>query len=310
LIRYLARRALHAVPVLFGISLISFFLIHLVPGDPVRTMLGENATQSSVDALRVQYGLDQPLWQQYIHFLTHAVRLDFGQSIPLHEPVRDLILARVGTTALLVSFATVISLFVVFPLALIAAVNANRLPDQVIRVLMMIAFAMPGFWLALLLIVVFSLKLQLFPTSGLGDPVLPLIASLTLPAVTLAFHLAPMQTRTLRASLIENLRADHVEAARARGLSETRVLLRHVLRASLVATVTIIGINLGFLLGGAVVAEAVFAIPGLGSLLVNAVAARDFPTIQGVTMVFAVGVVLISIAIDLLNAALDPRIRL
>lgn len=273
-------------------------------------MLGERASESSVAALRHQYGLDQPVLQQYLVFLVHAIRLDFGQSIALHAPVRDVILARVGPTVFLVLFATAISLVLVLPLAVTSAVNANRLPDQVIRVLMMIAFAMPGFWLALLLIIVFSLKLGWFPTSGLGDPLLPLIASLTLPALTLAFHLAPMQTRTLRASVIENLKADHVEAARARGLSETRVLVRHVLRTSLVATVTIVGINLGFLLGGAVVAEAVFAIPGLGSLLVSAVSARDFPVIQGVTMVFGVGVILISVAIDLLNAALDPRIRL
>jgi peptide/nickel transport system permease protein len=273
-------------------------------------MLGDRATEASVATMRAQLGLDEPLPVQYFTFLTNAMRFDFGHSIALHAPVRDVILARLGPTILLVLYATAMSLILVLPLAVTSAVKANRLPDQVIRVLMMIAFAMPGFWLALLLIIVFSLKLRLFPTSGLGDPVLPLIASLTLPALTLAFHLAPMQTRTLRASLIENLRADHVEAARARGLSERRVLIRHVLRSSLVATVTIVGINLGFLLGGAVVAEAVFAIPGLGSLLVNAVAARDFPLIQGVTLVFGAGVILISIVIDLVSAALDPRVRL
>jgi peptide/nickel transport system permease protein len=192
----------------------------------------------------------------------------------------------------------------------ISAVKADRLPDHLIRILMMAAFAMPAFWVALMLVMVFSLGLRLFPTSGLGDGLLPLVASLTLPALALAFHLVPMQARTLRASVIETLSADHVAAARARGLSETRVLLRHVVRNSLIVTVTMIGVNLGFLLGGAVVVETVFAIPGLGSLLVNAVAARDFPVIEAITLVFGFAVVVISLAIDLVHAALDPRIRL
>jgi peptide/nickel transport system permease protein len=308
--RYLARRALHAVPVLFAISLVAFLLVHLVPGDPIRVMLGERATQDAVASLRAQFGLDQPLPLQYLQFVANAVRLDFGVSIALHSPVRDIILERLGPTFIVVVYATAMSFVLVFPLAIISAVKADRPPDHVIRVVMMAAFAMPAFWVGLMLVMVFSLGLGLFPTSGLGEGFLPLMVSLTLPALTLAFHLAPMQTRTLRASVIENLNADHVVAARARGLSEPRILMRHVVRNSLIATVTMIGVNLGFLLGGAVVVETVFAIPGLGSLLVNAVAARDFPVIEAVTMVFGFAVVLISLGIDLVHAALDPRIRL
>jgi len=308
--RYLARRAMHAVPVLLGISLIGFLLIRLVPGDPIRVMLGIHATPEAVEALRSRFGLDQPLPIQYLAFVANAVRLDFGDSIALHTTVRSLIFQRIGITFALVAYATTISLALAIPLAVISAARANRLPDHAVRLVTMVTFAMPAFWVGLLLIMVFSLALGLFPTSGLGEGILPFLWSLTLPAVTIGLYLSPVLIRTLRASMIESLSAEFVEAARARGLSERRVLLRHVLRTSLVTTVAIVGVNVGFLLSGAVVVETVFAIPGLGSLLVGAVAGRDFAVIQGVILVFGLAVIVISLFTDLVNAAIDPRIRL
>ncbi len=309
MIRYLALRVLQAVPVLIGISIISFILIRLVPGDPILTMLGPRASEASIAILRARYGLDQPLPVQYIGFLGGVAQLDLGDSMALHRPVAWLIATRAGPTFLLIFYATTISFLVALPLAVYSAVKANRLPDQTIRVVMMVTFAMPAFWLGLILILVFSLKLHWFPASGLGEGVLPLIWSLTLPAITIGLYLAPVLIRTLRSSMIESLNADHVEAARARGLSEGVILRRHVLRTSLIATVTIVGVNLGFLISGSVVVENVFAIPGLGSLLVNAVSTRDFPLIQGIALFLGVAVVALSLATDLVNVMIDPRIR-
>ncbi len=309
MIRYLVRRALHAVPVLFGISLVAFLLIRLVPGDPIRIMLGIRATDASVAALRAHFGLDQPLPVQYLTFLSNVLHFDFGESIAFHTSVRSLILARLGPTVCLIGYATVISIIMAVPLATLSAVKANRVPDHLIRFVMMISFAMPAFWLGLILILVFSVQLALFPTSGLGKGPLPFIWSLTLPALTVGLYLGPVLIRTLRAGMIESLRADYVEAARARGLSELRVLRRYVLRTSLITTVTIVGVNLGFLISGAVVVENVFAIPGVGSLMVTAVGARDFPVIEALVLLFGAAVVVVSLLTDLTNAALDPRIR-
>jgi peptide/nickel transport system permease protein len=309
MIRYLVRRGLQAIPVLIGISLVTFFLIRLVPGDPIRTMLGPRATEDAVAILRLRYGLDQPLPVQYLGFLSGVAHLDLGDSIALHRPVVSLIGSRMWPTVLLIGYATIISFIVAVPLATYSAVKANRLPDQSIRLVMMITFAMPAFWLGLILILVFSLNLQLFPASGLGEGFLPLMWSLTLPAITIGLYLAPVLIRTLRASMVESLKADYVEAARARGLSEGLILRRHVLRTSLIATVTIVGVNLGFLISGSVIVENVFAIPGLGSLLVNAVATRDFPLIQGVALFLGVAVVVLSLATDVANVMIDPRIR-
>jgi peptide/nickel transport system permease protein len=310
MIRYLARRLLYAVPILIGISFVAFFLIHLIPGDPIAAMLGDRYTESAGQTLRKQFGLDEPLPLQYLSFLAKAVQLDFGQSIQQRTEVRNLILTRMGVTLILAAYALTVALVLAIPLAIWSAVKANRLPDHVVRVSMMVAFAMPSFWLGLLLILVFSLQLGWFPTSGLAPPVLPLIWSLTLPAVTLGLSLSPVFTRTLRSSLIENLNADHVMAARARGLSETRVMFRYVMRPSLIALVTLIGFFVGALLSGSVVVETVFAIPGVGSLLVNAVLLRDFPVIEALALLFGVVTVVCILITDLANAALDPRIRL
>ena len=299
------------MPVLFGISLVAFLLIHFVPGDPVRVMLGNRASDAQVAVLRARLGLDQPLPEQYVMFLWNAVRLDFGDSVALKAPINGLILGRAIPTLVLVVYSTLISLVVAVPLAILSAVKANRPPDHAIRVVMMITFAMPAFWLGLLLILVFALNLGWFPVSGLGKGLVPFIWSLTLPSVAIALGFAPIIIRTMRGSMLASMGADYAEAARARGLSEARVLVGDTCSVPRsIATVTIVGVNVGFLLGGAVVIEKVFAIPGLGSLLVDSVAARDFPVVVALTVVFGVGVIVVNLLTDLANAAVDPRIRL
>jgi peptide/nickel transport system permease protein len=307
---FIAKRLIQAIPVLFIISLFSFSIIHLVPGDPVRVMLGSRASAEAIATLRGQLGLDQPLTAQYIDFIRGAVHLDFGQSLFLRAPVGPIAIERAKNSAGLLIYAIIISLLIAVPLAMLAAIRRNRPQDHLVRIFTTVTFAMPAFWTALLLVLIFSLRLKIFPTSGLGQGFPDHLLSLTLPALTVGFYLAPVLLRSLRSSLIETLSAEFVEAARARGLSENRVLFKHVLRNSLIAMITILGVNIGFLISGAVVVENVFAIPGLGSLLVTSIVSRDYPVIIALTLIFGVAVVLVNLLVDLSYAVLDPRIRL
>lgn len=308
--KYVGLRLLQAIPVLLGITVASFFLIHLVPGDPARIQLGPRATAAAVHQLDGQLGLDRPLLRQYVSFLTGAIHLSFGESLALHQSVGGLIGSRVGITALLVAYSVIASLLLTIPFAVLAAIRRDRAADHVIRVVGMTLFVMPLFWLGLLLALVFGLELGLFPTEGYAHGALGALHSLTLPALTLALVMAPMFLRSLRASIIQTLESGFVEAARARGFSERRVMFGHVLRNASSSTVTLVGLTMGWLVSGAVVVENVFAIPGLGTLLVSSVSARDFPTIQGLVVVLALSVVVINLLTDLVYAAIDPRVRL
>lgn len=307
---YISRRLVQAIPVLIAVTLIAFSLIHLVPGDPARVMLGARATEETVALLREQLGLNKPLATQYINFVLNAVRLEFGNSLFLRAPVGPIIVDRASNSVSLLLYSIVVSLLIAVPLAMLSAVRRNRPEDHMVRLFTTITFAMPAFWTALILVLIFSLRLGLFPTSGLGQGFPNLVLSLTLPAVTVGFYLAPVLLRSLRASLIETLSAEFIEAVRARGLSERRVLFKHVLRNSLIAMITVLGVNIGFLISGAVVVENVFAIPGLGSLMVTSIVARDYPVVIALTLVFGVAVVFVNLLVDLSYAILDPRIRL
>jgi peptide/nickel transport system permease protein len=310
LIQYVARRVLHAVPVILGVTLVSFLLIRLIPGDPIAVSLGgTRATTESITYWREFYGLDDPLPVQYVTFLTRVAALDLGQSIQLRQPVSLLIGTRLGPTIALVLYSVVISIVFMFPLALLSAANVNRWPDNLIKYGSMVTFAMPAFWTALLLVQVFSLRAGWFPASGLREGPIGLVWSLTLPATTIALYLSPALIRTLRATMVSLLSADHVEAARARGLPEARVLRRYVLRNSLTATITLIGLNIGFLIGGSIIVENVFALPGIGQLLVNAVAKRDFPVVQACVLLIGIWIVLVNLVVDVVNGYLDPRVR-
>lgn len=309
LIAFAGRRLAQAIPVLLIITVAAFSVIHLVPGDPARVMLGSRATDEAVQVLREQLGLDKPLVTQYLDFLKAAMRLDFGDSLFQRTAIGPIVAARAVHSLALVAYAVLISLVIAVPLALLSAIRRNLLADHVVRALTTLAFCMPSFWTALLLVLLFSIHLKFFPTSGLGDSPLAYLASLTLPAVSIGLYLTPILLRSLRASLIQTLGAEFVEAARARGFGEARILFKHVLRNSLIAMLTILGINVGFLISGAVIVENVFSIPGLGSLMVAAIVQRDYPVIVALTLVFGVVVVAANFLVDLSYALLDPRIR-
>jgi peptide/nickel transport system permease protein len=310
MLKYVGIRFLQSLPVLLCITVASFILIHLVPGDPARLELGPHASLSQVAALKRQLGLDRPLIDQYLTFLGGAVRLHFGESFTYHQSVGSLIGSHTSSTVLLTIYGMVISLLLTVPLAVITAVRREGTFDHSVRIVSMTFFVMPMFWLGLLLSLIFGLELGWLPTSGYGHGFVGVIRSLTLPALTLGLVTAPLFLRSLRASIIHTLDAGFVEAARARGFSERRVLMRHVLRNASISTVTLVGLTIGGLVSGTVIIENVFAIPGLGTLLVSSVSERDFPLVQGLVVILAAAVVLINLATDLTYAAVDPRVRL
>jgi peptide/nickel transport system permease protein len=307
---YLARRGLHAVLVLFIVTFVAFILIHLVPGDPVRIMLGAHAPPSAVAQVRRQLGLDRSLLAQFGSFLEGIPRGDLGTSISLQRPVRDVVGPRIWPSIFLLVYGTVISLLVAVPLGVFSALYRNRPADHTIRIVATVGLAMPSFWFGLLLVEVFSLHLGWLPVSGYGSGFFGHLESLTLPAITVGIYLAPLIIRTLRSSLIETLSSEFVTSARARGFRESRVVGKHALRNAMIATITILAINIGYLISGSVVIENVFAIPGLGSLLVSSIQMRDFPTISGLTLIFGVLVILVNLLADLSYAVVDPRIRI
>lgn len=308
LLGYLARRLIQMVPVLLGITLIAFIFIKLLPGDPLTIMTGGKATPEQVEKMRHSLGLDKPLPVQYGLFLINAVKGDLGNSITKKAPVSQIVGERIPVTLFLIAYGTVIGLLITFPLAIISAMNADRRIDHTIRIGGMLFFGMPSFWLGLLLMLLFGLKLTWFPISGWGEGFVGHLHSLFLPALVTGLALSPMWTQSLRSSILDILQADYIEVARAKGLSPTRVVLKHVLRNALIPTITIIAVNLGWLMGGEVILETVFSIPGLGLLLIQSVFTRDYPTIQALTLWFGVIVLVVNLVADLSYAIIDPRI--
>ena len=308
LFAFLRRRVIQMLPVLFGISLITFYMIHLIPGDPARNMLGPRATPERVAELRRALGLDEPLTTQYVTFLGGIVRGDLGTSLYYRQAVGPLVLERLPATIFLIVFAALLALLLAIPLGIVAAVRRNSWIDQVIRTVSLVTLAMPAFWLGVLFILFFGLRLEWFPIGGYGETFPERVHSLFLPALTIALAMAPILIRSLRSSMAGNLRSQYATTARAKGLSERTVITGHVLRPSLISTITVLAVNLGFLIGSTVIIETVFAIPGLGFLMVSSIQARDYPVIQAVTLVLAVLVVLINLLADLAYALLDPRV--
>jgi peptide/nickel transport system permease protein len=310
MLKYVGLRLLQAIPVLVGITIVSFLLIHLVPGDPARIQLGPHATAAQVAALKRTMGLDRPLIDQYGTFLKNAITLNFGQSLALHQSVGSVIRSKVGVTALLMLYSFVLCGLLTISFGVFAAVKRDRAADHAIRTVGMVLFVMPMFWLGLILILIFGLDLGWFPVGGYESGLIGTIHSLTLPALALSLGLVPLFVRTLRASVIQTLDGGFVEAARARGFSERRVLFRHVLRNASISTVTLMGLTIGAMLSWTVLVENVFSIPGIGTQLVASVSARDFTMVQGLVVLLATAVVLINLLTDLAYAVIDPRVRL
>ncbi|HEY4277154.1 MAG TPA: ABC transporter permease [Conexibacter sp.] len=307
---YLLRRLAQSLVVLFGLAVVTFLIIHLVPGDPVQQMLGARATPHTVATVRLQLGLDRPLLAQFGSFVGDTVTGRFGDSITQSAPVGQLIGQRIAPSALLIAYGMLIALVIGVPLAIVAALRPNGFADNLIRVATTFSFAMPTFWLGLMLALLLGLELHVFPVSGYSGGIGGVLRTLTLPALTLGLSLSAIVVRTLRSSLLEVLQTEYIDAARARGLSERRVIGKHAMRNAVMGTITVLSVNLGFLIGGTVVIESVFQIPGLGSLLVQSVEHRDYQLVQTLALLAGATVVLVSLATDFLQAAIDPRIRL
>lgn len=301
--RYLASRLLQALVVLFGVSVAVFSLSHL-SGDPVVLMVGPTATAADIEALRVSMGLDRPILAQYASFVLGLLRGDFGTSLWQHQPALGLVLDRVPHTLQLAGAAMLLSVLVALPLGIISAVNRNGPIDRLSIGLSLFGQSIPGFWLGLLLILIFSVNLRLLPTSGSGTWL-----HLVLPAVTLASFTAGRIARLVRGSMLEVMGSDAMRTARAKGLAESRIVIKHGLRNAAIPIVTLLGLDVSALLGGAVITETVFAWPGLGRLVVQAVGQRDFPLMQAATFFIAIIVVSVNFIVDISYGYLDPRVK-
>ena len=304
MVRFFVRRVLLAIPVLLGVATLVFSLIHMVPGDPVQAMLGETAAPRDIAELRGRLGLDRPLMVQYVDFLKGLAVGDLGRSLRTNQPVVSAIAERLPATAELAVAAIVVSIAVAVPLGILAAVAAGTPLDFAATATALIGISVPNFWLGPLLAIVFAVELGWLPVSGIGTP-----AHLVLPAITLGAPLAAVLTRMTRASLIEELGEPYVLAARARGVSRARAVLRHAFRNSLIPIVTVLGLQTGAVLTGAVITETIFAWPGVGRLLIQSINFRDYPLVQGCILLIAVTYTGVNLLTDLAYGFLDPRIR-
>jgi peptide/nickel transport system permease protein len=312
--RYLARRLLLLVPVLAGVSIVIFLVLHLSPGDPAEIMLGSQATKEDLARLREQMGLNEPLPVQYVHWISHVLRGDLGRSLWMKRPVLPEVLQRLKATLLLTVTALVLSTVVGLAFGVASAAWPRSLLDRFSAAASLFGASMPSFWLGIVLMVIFALWLGWLPASGMfapygGGGAADLLSHLVLPAVTLAAASVTIVARLTRSTMLEALGQDYIRTARAKGVTEGFVVLRHGLKNALIPIVTVIGVQAGYLLGGAVLTETVFAWPGVGTLMVQGILARDFPLVQGCVLVVALSFALINLGVDLLYAWLDPRIR-
>ena len=301
--RFLLARLLLLLPTLFGAVTLVFLLIHAVPGDPVEAMLGETASSADKAALAHELGLDQPLPIQYARFMVGLASGDLGRSLYNQGSVAELVLRRLPATLELTLAAMAIALLVSFPLGIFAAVRSGSAGDRLALLFSLFGLAMPNFWLGPLLMIVFSIELGWLPVSGRGGP-----ANLVLPAITLGTAMAAILTRMIRSGLIDTIHEDYIRTARAKGVGERRIWLKHALRNSLMSVITIVGLQFGSLLAGAIVTESIFSWPGLGRLTLQAIQTRDYPLVQGCVLAIAVSYLLVNLLTDVLYRAVDPRI--
>lgn len=307
MLRYVARRALALVPILFGVTVVTFVLLRVVPGDPIQALIDERGVgidQATIESIRAQFGLDKPLPVQYGKFVVDAVRGDLGRSFSSRQPVSSEILGRLPATARLAGAAMVFAVVAGMPLGMLAAVRRTTWVDSASMVLALSGLSIPVFWLALLLMYALSIQLGLLPPSGYGD-----WKNIVMPAIALGAAPAAVIARMTRSAMLEVIGSDYVTTARAKGLAERVVIWRHTLRNALVPVITILGLQIGSLLSGAVVTETIFNWPGVGRLLIDSIFRRDFPMVQGGVILVAGIFAVVNVATDLVYAAIDPRIR-
>ncbi len=298
------KRLLGTIPVIFGVLLLTFVLVHAIPGDPVEVMLGESASSADREVLRQNLGLDEPLAIQFFQYVSKVAQGDLGVSIHSKKPIVDLLAERLPATIKLAALALMIAISIGVPLGIVAALKVDRWADNLATVMSLTISAMPHFWLGPLLMMVFALWLGLLPVSGMDAN-----TSMILPALTLGFGLAAILTRMTRASMLEVLHEDFIRTARAKGLPEKTVILKHALRAALLPIVTVLGLQLGSLLAGTVITETVFAWDGIGRLLVESIEKRDYPVTQACVLVIALTYVFVNLLTDIIYTRIDPRVR-
>jgi peptide/nickel transport system permease protein len=308
LFSFIIRRVLQMIPTVIFILIVTFVLVRLLPGDPASAMLGDRAIDADVERINRQLGLDQPLPVQFLYYVERIMTGDLGNSIGLKVSVMSLILQRLPVTLMLTVMSALIALVLAVPLAFVAALKRERLPDSIIRGTFQVGLSMPVFYVGIVLLTVFSAQLKLFPVGGYGDTFGDRIYHLFLPALTLALSFAAVLMRNLRSSIIGVMNAEYVDFATAKGLRSRVILMRHILRNALISTVTLFGLQTGTLFGGAVITETVFAVPGAGRLLIESIYGRDYPVLQGLTIALAILVSLTFLVTDIVQAWLDPRI--
>jgi peptide/nickel transport system permease protein len=309
---YILRRLILLIPVMLIVGVVVFMLVHLTPGDPAAVILGQNATGEQIEALRERLGLNDPLLVQFFQWFGDALRLDFGESLFLGMPVTEALAQRAQPTLLLTTYALMIEILIGVPAGVIAAMKRNSVVDRGLMLMSISGAAIPTFFLGILLILIFAVRLNWLPSGGYTpieeDPV-EHFKGMILPAFTLGFASAGLLARLVRSSMLDVLREDYVRTAMAKGLQYRQVVSRHALRNALIPAITVIGYSLGGLLGGAVVTETVFTIPGMGRLVVQSIARRDYPLIQGAIMIIAAIYVIVNLIVDILYVYIDPRIR-
>ena len=304
MIRYILKRLMMLIPVLLGVTVVSFSLLQIVPGDPAVILAGEDANPEFIEAVRREYGFDQPLYIQYFRFISHVVQGDFGISIRNREPVINLLMQRFAFTVQLSFLSILIAAFIGLVAGVISATRQYSIFDNLSMMGALFGISMPIFWLGLLLMLVFSVNLRWFPAGGSGG-----LRHLILPAVALGAASAAVIARMTRASMLEVIRQDYIRTARANGLREWVVIYKHALKNAMIPVITVFGLEFGYMLGGAVLTETVFALPGVGTQLVTAILARDYPVVQGAMLLVASTFVLVNLLTDVAYAFFDPKIR-
>ncbi|WFS00837.1 ABC transporter permease [Rhizobium tumorigenes] len=308
LFSYIVRRILQMIPTVVFILIVTFVLIRLLPGDPASAMLGDRARDADVLRINASLGLDKPVVVQFFYFVRRVFTGDLGDSITLKTPVVDLIAQRMPVTLMLIGMAAVIALLLAVPLAFVAALRREKTADTVIRGTFQVGLSMPVFYIGILLLTLFAANLKWFPVGGYGDTLSSKLYHLFLPALTLALSFAAVLMRNLRTAIIGVINAEYVDFARSKGLKSRVILIRHVLRNALISTITLFGLQIGSLLGGGVITETVFAVPGAGRLMIDSIYGRDYPVLQGLTIALALLVSLTFLVTDIVQAWLDPRV--
>lgn len=307
---FVGQRLLQMIPVVIGITIIAFFLIHLIPGDPVTAILGDHYTPQLAKQVRASLGLDKSIWQQYLIFMGHLLQGNLGDSIYYQQSVVSLIGDRIEPTIWLVLYAAVLAVVIAIPLAVVSALYRDTIVDQVVRAVFMVTLAMPAFWVGIIFVLVLSVHWHIFPVTGFGTGVADHLWHLFLPALTIALSFSAVLIRSLRNSILTVMTADYIDTARAKGISGRRIMIRHVVRNAMLSTVTIFGINIAFLMGSTVIVEDVFAVGGIGNLLTSAILQRDYSVVQGIVLLIALCVVMVNLLTDVVYALLDPRVSL